>query len=419
MRILHLSWEYPPVMYGGLGRHVHALAETQAGMGDDVVVITQSADGAAADEVLNGVRVIRVMPSAPNVPFDLTNLIGWVSGFNVAVTRAGIALLAGWTPDVIHAHDWLVAQSAVILREVDAIPLVVTMHATEAGRHQGWLPSEVSHAIHSVEHWVAHEATRVIACSEHMRWEVQRLFDPSKGTTVVIPNGIDPDQWVVSASRRARARKAHGTPLVVFAGRLEWEKGVHTLLEATPRLRRRVPGVRVVIAGRGGAEESLRRTAREKRLGRAVTFAGWMPESDLRALIAAADAVVVPSIYEPFGIVALEAATLRSPLVVARTGGLAELVRDGQTGWTFATGDAVGLATALESALTDRVTARRYATAAREVVLEQHGWPAIAARTRLLYRDAMRDGRPADWPGERPPVRLVAEGGNLLTGIGV
>ncbi len=283
-------------------------------------------------------------PAAPSVPFEPANLIGWMSGFNVAVTRAGLALMREWRPDVVHGHDWLVAQSGVILREAAGLPLVVTMHATEAGRHQGWLPTDVSHAIHSVEHWVTHEATRVIACSEHMRWEVQRLFDPAKGKIVVIPNGIDPDQWVVSPSRRARARKAYGSPLVVFAGRLEWEKGVHTLLEATARLRRRVPGVRVVIAGRGGAEESLRRTAREKRLGRAVTFTGWMPEADLRALIAAADAMVVPSIYEPFGIVALEAATLGTTLVVSRTGGLAELVEDGRTGWTFATGDAAGLA---------------------------------------------------------------------------
>ena len=418
MRILHLSWEYPPVMYGGLGRHVHALAETQAARGDDVVVISQSAEGAADDEILNGVRVIRVMPTAPHVPFDPTNLIGWVSGFNVAVTRAGLGLLSEWRPDVVHGHDWLVAQSAVMLREAAALPLVVTMHATEAGRHQGWLPSDVSHAIHSVEHWVTHEATRIIACSEHMRWEVQRLFDPAKGTIAVIPNGIDPDQWVVSPSRRAKARREFGTPLVVFAGRLEWEKGVHTLIEATPSLRRRVPGVNVVIAGRGGAEDRLRTAAREKRLGRAVTFTGWMLERDLRALIAGADAVVVPSIYEPFGIVALEAATLGSPLVVSRTGGLAELVEDGRTGWTFATGDATGLAEAVEAALTDRRAARRYAAAARTVVLERHGWPAIAARTRVLYRDAIRASKAQDQSGEQPPVRLVADGGNLLTGIG-
>jgi glycogen(starch) synthase len=418
VRILHLSWEYPPVMYGGLGRHVHALAETQAAMGDDVVVMSQSAEGAADDEILNGVRVIRVAPSAPNVPFDPTNLIGWVSGFNVALTRAGLSLMREWMPDVVHGHDWLVAQSAVILRDAAGPALVVTIHATEAGRHLGWLPTDVSRAVHSVEHWVTHEATRVIACSEHMRWEVQRLFDPAKGKTVVIPNGIDPDQWVVSSSRRARARKAYGTPLVVFAGRLEWEKGVHTLLEATSRLRRRVPGVRVVIAGRGGAEEALQRTAREKRLGRAVTFTGWMPEPDLRALIAAADAIVVPSIYEPFGIVALEAATLRTPLVVSRTGGLAELVEDGRTGWTFATGDATGLAAAVESALTDRAAARRYTAAARAAVLERHGWPAIAARTRLLYRDAVRAAEGGTPPPDRPPLRLVSDGGNLLTGLG-
>lgn len=393
---------------------MHALAETQAARGDEVVVITQAAEGALDDELLNGVRVIRVMPDAPFVAFDVTNLIGWVSGFNVAVARAGIALLREWRPDVVHGHDWLVAQAAVILRDVAVIPFVVTIHATEAGRHQGWLTTDVSRAIHSVEHWAVHEATRIIACSEHMHWEVARLFDPPKGRTVVIPNGIDAGQWTVSASRRAKARRAYGTPLVVFSGRLEWEKGVHTLIEAVPRLRRRLPDVKVVIAGRGAADAGLRKMVRDKRLGKTVAFAGWVTESNLRALVAAADVVVVPSIYEPFGLVALEAAALGTALVVSRTGGLAEIVEDGRTGWTFQPGNAGELSAALASALEDPKAARAYAAAARESVIGNHGWPAIADRTALLYRDAVRDA--AARHGEVPALRRVLGDGNLLTG---
>lgn len=403
-------------MYGGLGRHVHALAETQAARGDDVVVITQGVEGAPDEEVLNGVRVIRVVPDAPFVPFDPANLIGWVAGFNVAVTRALIGLTRTWGPEIVHGHDWLVAQAAVIGRDLLDVPYVVTIHATEAGRHQGWIATDLSRAIHSVEHWATYEATRIIACSEHMKWEVHRLFDPVKGKTVVIPNGIDPAQWRVSSGRRQRARSEYGSPLVVYAGRLEWEKGVHTLLEAVPRLRRRVPGIRVVIAGRGGADDGLRRMAREKRLGRSVRFAGWLPERDLRALVSAADVAVVPSIYEPFGLVALEAAALRTPLVVSRTGGLSELVEDGRTGWTFTPGDASELASAVTDALADPRHARRLADAARSSVIEHHGWPAIAERTALLYRDAIRAHSGFVSEG-RPELRVIATDGNLLTGV--
>ena len=416
MRILHLSWEYPPVMYGGLGRHVHALAETQAARGDDVVVITQAADGALDDEVLNGVRVVRVDPDAPIVPRDTANLIAWVAGFNVAVTRAAITLLREWQPDVVHGHDWLVAQAAVIVKDLASIPYVTTMHATEAGRHQGWLSTDLSRAIHSVEWWSTVEASRVIACSEHMKWEVHRLFDPPRGRTAVIPNGIDPDQWHVPAARRARTRRTYGTPLVVFAGRLEWEKGVHTLIEAAPALRRRLPGLSVVVVGQGSAEEGLRRQVLEKRLGRTVSFAGWVSEEDLRSLVAAANVAVVPSIYEPFGLVALEAAALRTPLVVSKTGGLAELVVDGFTGWTFPPGNAARLADAVTAALSDPRAARRMAAAARRVVVDRHGWPAIADLTDSLYRDALRGEAVADEVASAD-LRLVVREGNLLTGM--
>lgn len=413
VRVLHLSWEYPPVMYGGLGRHVHALAEQQAARGDDVTVITQAAEGAPEVERLNGVDVVRVPPDAPWVPFDATNLIAWVSGLNTAMARAGLGLLRTTAFDVVHGHDWLVAQASVIVAEAAGARYVTTMHATEAGRHQGWLPSDTSRAIHSVEWWSTSAAARVITCSEHMKWEVLRLFEPSRSKVAVIPNGIDPAQWQVSSSRRARTRRKYGTPLVVFSGRLEWEKGVHTLIDAVPRLRRRVPGVHVVIAGKGSADESLRRQARDKRVGKSVTFTGWVPEEQLRSLVAAADVAVVPSIYEPFGLVALEAAALSTPLVVARTGGLAELVHDGETGWTFTPGNPADLAAALTDALSSPKLARRLARAARRAVVDRHGWPAIADRTELLYHDALLADRPS--AAEAPVLRIV-EDTNLLTG---
>lgn len=412
MRILHLSWEYPPVIYGGLGRHVHALTRTQAELGNDVAVLTQAVEGLPADEIVDGVRVIRVPNDAPYVSLDEGHLIDWVMGFNSGLGRAGVQVLRGWSPEVVHGHDWLVAHAGVLLRDVLDVPYISTMHATEAGRHQGWLPSELSKSIHGIEWWSCRQAARVICCSAHMRSEVHRLFELPQDRIDVIPNGIDPQSWQVSSQQRRQARETNPGPLIVFTGRLEWEKGVHSLIDALPAVRRAVPGARLVVAGRGSAEQRLREQVRAKRLGRQVTFAGWMPQDALRGLVAAADAVVVPSIYEPFGIVALEAAVLGAPLVVARTGGLTEIVSDGRTGWTFEPGNATDLAIALIDALTHPKRARSRARFARQRVERDFGWPVIAQRTEAVYRDAQR----REVVERVGPTRPILRPGNLFTG---
>jgi len=390
VRILHLSWEYPPVMYGGLGRHVHALAEMQARQGDEVVVITQSHPGAPADEVVNGVRVVRVERDAPDVPDWRTRFIEWTFGFNVAVARAGIALSVQWRPDVVHAHDWLVGQAAVLLCEARDLPLVLTVHATENGRMGGVLVTDQSRAIDSTEEWSVAHADRVIVCSAYMREEVSTLFGCDPELVSVIPNGIDGDDWTTTDSRRRSMRRRFGTPLIVYAGRLEAEKGVQTLIDALPAVRRELPDTRTVVVGTGGAERDLRARARRRRLGEAVTFTGYVSDEDLRAIVAAADVVVVPSLYEPFGFVALEAMALGAPLVVARVGGLAEIVENDRVGRTFVAGDATDLAGLLLERLQHPRRARASAEAARAELAERFGWPGIADRTRDVYRAVSR-----------------------------
>ena len=156
-----------------------------------------------------------------------------------------------------------------------------------------------------------------------MRWEVTRLFDLPPPSVDVVPNGIHLDTWHVPEQRAIEARDrwaAADAPFIAYTGRLEYEKGVHTLLRALPRLRRRFPGLRLVVAGTGTHEADLRALARSLRLGRAVTFTGFLDQDVLAVLAAAADVAVVPSIYEPFGMVALEAAAAGTPLVVADTG---------------------------------------------------------------------------------------------------
>lgn len=418
MRVLMLSWEYPPVLVGGLGRHVHALATVLAAQGHDVTVVSRAGEGARAEEVAEGVRVVRVPEDPPMVPFS--DLLAWTMALNHALTRA--ALRAADDAEVVHAHDWLVAHAAATVKEHLQVPLVATVHATEAGRHQGWLPGPVNQAIHSVEWWLTYEARRVITCSEHMRWEVTRLFDLPPEKVDVIPNGLDAAAWTAPVDRTA-ARRALGVPadapLVVFAGRLEWEKGVQTLLAALPRLRRHHPGLTLVLAGSGTQRAQLQAQARRSRVAGAVRFVGQLGTGDLAAAYAAADVACAPSLYEPFGLVALEAAAVGTPLVVGDTGGLRELVEPGVTGLRVPPEDPAALAEAVSRLLTDQVLARRLARAARSRVLREHGWDAVGRRTAQVYATAERQERllrsTLAGTGQHP-LTVVLREGNLLGG---
>jgi len=414
VRVLMLSWEYPPVLVGGLGRHVHALAEAMAGTGHEVTVLSRHPDGVdvPADERIGGVRVVRV-PEDPSLLSFTDDLLAWTMALNHALTRAGLAVCAEAQPEVVHAHDWLVAHAATTLEQHLRVPLVATMHATEAGRHQGWLPGPVNRAIHSVEWWLAGEARRVVTCSASMRWEVTRLFDVPPGKVDVLPNGVDPARWQVGPARVAAARRRWGGdgPLVAYGGRLVHEKGVQDLLAAVPSLRRRHPGLRLVVAGTGPAEPELRARARELRLGRAVTFTGFVPDADLAALVAAADCAVVPSRYEPFGMVALEAAAAGTPVAVSDVGGLAEIVGHGRTGLRFTPGDPAALAEAVHTLLADPALGRRLVRAARAVLAAEYAWPRVAERTVRTYARAA-----AQQPGGRGAARPVVGEGNLLAG---
>jgi glycogen(starch) synthase len=419
LRVLLLSWEYPPVMVGGLGRHVHALATSLAAAGHQVTVVTRHSPDAPLEEIQDGVRIVRAPEDPPNFPLATSTLLAWTMAFNHSLTRAGLHAAATDTYDVIHAHDWLVTHTAVTLRDHLGIPLIATIHATEAGRHQGWLPQDMNKTIHSVEWWLGHEASRVIACSAYMSWEISRLLELPSSHIDVIPNGVDAPNWEADAPAiaAARARFAGEGPLLGFAGRLVYEKGVQHLIHALPELRYHHPGLRVVIAGDGPHKPELQSEIHRLKLDRAVSFAGFIG-ADLPATFAATDAVVVPSIYEPFGMVALEAAAAGAPLAVASTGGLAEIIESGITGVTFPAKDPDALAGAVSTLLTDATGARRMADQARTMVQTRYGWAAIAASTAAAYADTI-----ANTPENRAQARaklaqprptITVPNGNLL-----
>ena len=392
VRVLHLSWEYPPLVYGGLGRHVAAITAAQVAAGDEVTVLTQTEDEPGVDEV-GGVRVVRVRRHGPELEFGGDAIVDWVAGLESALSQAAGDLAADYSPDVLHAHDWMVVNTALAAQQAFDKPLVATIHATEAGRHQGWLPNDLSRELHQREWLLSNSANRVITCSAAMKREAEHLFDLPTDRTAVVPNGIDLSAWNLIPTDRDAARTAHAGdgPLLVQTGRLEWEKGVDLTLAAVPLLQQQFPGVKLVIAGRGTMTEQFKDRAAEAGLGDAVEFLGWMPDHELRGLIAAADTVIVPSRYEPFGLVALEAAALGAPVVVADTGGLTEIADNGRVALTFPRNDAEGLAAAVTRVLTDsNVTQQRNKTA-QQALVETYPWTRVAALTEQVYRDAATD----------------------------
>jgi glycogen(starch) synthase len=404
VRVLIVSWEYPPVIVGGLGRHVHALATELAAAGHEVVVLSRRPAGSdvathpTTDDVVDGVRVLHVAEDPPHLELD-RDLVAWTLAMGHGMLRAALTrLLPSWRPDVVHAHDWLVAHPAIALADVLEVPLVATIHATEAGRYSGWLSSPLSRQVHSAEWWLAQRADTVITCSAAMRAEVAELFDVDPGAIVVLHNGIAPRRWRANAARvrAVRERYAPGeAPVLLYFGRLEYEKGVHDLIAALPRIRRVHRGTRLLVAGTGTAHDQLVAAVETHRVRRNVTFTGHLPDPDLAALLRAVDAVVLPSRYEPFGIVALEAAAAGAPLVASTAGGLGEVVVDGETGVSFAPGDVAGLATAVGAVLADPAAAARRARAARKRLGSAFEWSRIAADTASVYA-AATSGGPAE-----------------------
>lgn len=402
MRILMVSWEYPPVVVGGLGRHVHHLATALAADGHDVVVLsrqpfgTDPASHPTADEVREGVRVIAAAQDPHEFDFG-TDMMAWTLAMGHAMIRAGLRLHAeGWLPDVVHAHDWLVAHPAIALAEFFDVPMVSTIHATEAGRHSGWVSGAISRQVHASESWLALESDSLIACSTSMADEITELFGPGLAEITVIPNGIDSTRWPF-----ATRKPPTGPAELLYFGRLEYEKGIHELIAALPRIRRTHPGTTLTIAGDGTQQDWLVELARKHKVLKCVRFAGRAEHEQLLALLHRVDLAVLPSHYEPFGIVALEAAAAGTPLVTSDVGGLGEAVIDGRTGLSFPPRDVAALADAVRAVLDDPAAAQRRAVAARERLTSDFDWHTVAVRTAGVYLAAKRRERE---PHPRRPI---------------
>ena len=401
MKVLMVSWEYPPVVIGGLGRHVHHLSTALAAAGHEVVVLSRRPSGTdpsthpSSDEINEDVRVV----AAAQDPHEFTfakDMMAWTLAMGHAMVRTGLSLKKKrsgrpWRPDVVHAHDWLVAHPAVALSEFYDVPMVSTIHATEAGRHSGWVSGSLSRQVHAVESWLVRESDSLITCSASMRDEITELFGPGLAEVTVIRNGIDAARWPFAERRRHGV--AGGPPELLFMGRLEYEKGVHDAIAALPRIRRAHPGTTLTIAGDGTQQDWLVEQARKHRVLKATRFVGRLDHAELLAALHRADAAVLPSHYEPFGLVALEAAAAGTPLVTSNIGGLGEAVINGETGMSCPPRDVARLAEAVGAVLDDPAAAQRRARAARERLTSDFDWHTVADETAQVYLASKRRER--------------------------
>src|SRR3954464_5151063 len=302
VRVLILSWEYPPIVEGGLARHVRKLSEALAREGVEVHVLTRGGARTTPHEERHGVHVHRV--PEPEYPEDLNRFVSWVRSMNAHMLRAGADLVDELAFDLVHGHDWLVGGAADLLARRACAPLLATIHATEHGRHNGWVDKPPQSTIHALEGRFARRADNVIVCSHYMRGHVADVFGLDEERVSVIPNGIDPTE-LQRVADLAALREDFAAPderLVLLVGRLVYEKGFQLALDALPGVIRRVGGARFLAAGSGRHEDELEQQAKRLKLDEHGTFMGWIGDDVLHSLYAIADLCVVPSLYEPFSI---------------------------------------------------------------------------------------------------------------------
>lgn len=392
MRVLMLSWEYPPYMNGGMGRHVVELVPILVALDRELELhlLTPDFAGAGSRLAQGRLTVHRIRVSEPTAS-DFYHGIQVANELFTTAARALHAEVGGF--DLVHVHDWLLGFAARSLQQSLGVPLLATIHATERGRQRGYLSNELQRAIDKAEQQLTNEARHIITCSHTMREEVQRFFGVDPGRVTVIPNGIDVSRFDRLRDEnlgRWRARYARaGERLVFNVGRLVYEKGADLLVEAAPIVLRQIPQAVFVIGGRGPLQGILEQRVRAMGLSDKVYLSGYLSDEERDRLFLLADCCVFPSRYEPFGIVALESMAAGTPVVVANTGGLGAVVSHEETGLTVYPDNVESLAWGIVRTLSDPQAAARRAARAYDYVRRHLSWHGVASSTLQVYRDVV------------------------------
>lgn len=387
MKILVLAWEFPPRIVGGISRHVAELYPEMVKLGHEIYLMTVEFGEAPLYEIVEGIKVHRIGVSEGHDFFH------WVVNMNESMgTEGGKIILAEGPFDLIHAHDWVVSDAAIALKHHFGVPLVATIHATEYGRYNG-LYNHTHYYINGKEKHLARKASRIIVCSKYMQGEVERTLESPADKIDIIYNGIRPEKKrpiPPSDAWRFRRQFANdGEKIVYYLGRMSYEKGVDVLLSAAPKVLWEMGGnVKFVIIG-GGNTDNLQRQAWDLGIWHNCHFTGFMAEADLDKFQTIADCAVFPSLYEPFGIVALESFAARVPVVVSDAGGLPEVVRDGQTGIVTCTNNADSLAWGIVKVLQNPDYAQKLVENAYQDLERRFSWSQLARQTETVYQQVL------------------------------
>ncbi|WHY84722.1 glycosyltransferase family 4 protein [Neobacillus novalis] len=399
LTILMLCWEYPPNIVGGLSRHVFGLAVYLATMGHEVHVVTAGNGSLPPFEKSHGVNVHRVKPLN-----ELDNdFLSWIGGLNLAMAFKAGKLTEDLKFDLIHAHDWLVGSAAIALKEILTIPLLATIHATEHGRHNG-IHTEMQQFIHDKELQLIKESDQLIVCSEYMRDELFSVFKARVDKITVIPNGINP----MTAERTTEEilPDLKKKKYIFSLGRMVKEKGFATIIEAAFNAKENGQSYFFVIAGKGPMLETYRNQVVDRKLENFVAFVGYISDDQRNALIEGCEMAVIPSLYEPFGIAALETMILGKPTIVSNTGGMKGLVKHLQTGLLMVPGDAQSLQEQINFLWENPRKAKEIGKRGSQIVKSIYGWKRIASETSRVIEDMLLNKRVNEFKQAETPNKL-------------
>ena len=387
MKILMLTWEYPPRIVGGIARVVHDLSHRMIKDGHEVTVVTYKDGNAPYFEDDKGVKVYRV----DNYMINPNNFIDWIMQLNFnMIAKANELIAKEGKFDVIHAHDWLVTYAAKSLKESHNIPIVSTIHATENGRNSG-IHDETQRYINDTEWLLTYESTEVIVNSNYMKCELQRIFGLPFEKINVIPNGINLNNFTgIERDYDFRRQFAmDNEKIILYVGRLVYEKGIQHLIGAMPKILNNYHDAKLVICGKGGMMDELKQEAKNLGIENKVYFAGYCDSKKIQKMYKCADIAVFPSTYEPFGIVALEAMLAGVPTVVSDVGGLNEIVEHGVDGMKSYAGNSNSIADSVLAILFDAKLGSAVSKNAVKKVKELYNWNKIAQDTHYVYEQAI------------------------------
>ncbi len=397
LSILMLSWEFPPFKVGGLAAHVFDLSKVLVKKGYEVHVVTCSFPGTKEYEMVDGVHVHRFDAYAIPAP----EFLQWDLNMNLLMEIKSIEIINKFSIDILHAHDWLVASAAIGLKHLFRKPLLATIHSLERGRRSG-LFNDGQMMLDQIENLLIQESWHTIVCSQYMQSICHFSFIFPNDKMTIIPNGVRFNDFSIELS--SKEKQIHhkkyaqeNEQIVGYIGRLVPEKGVNVLLGAVTNVLKAKPNTKFVIAGEGWHRNELEGISKELQIEDKVLFTGYLSEEDFLPYFNVTDILVVPSTYEPFGIVALEGMATRTPIIVSDVGGLSEIVDHKWTGFKVPPDNSDAMAEAIIELLENNDLRKRIIKNAEEKLTHVYDWTIIADQTIKIYERIFDEWNAHSW----------------------